>query len=54
MIPTVLEALGINPPESIRGVTQSPIEGHGFAQTFDAADAPGKHNTQYFETSCMA
>ena len=27
MVPTVLEALGIEPPTQIRGVTQSPIEG---------------------------
>jgi len=54
MVHTVLEALGIDPRESIRGVTQSPTKGHSFAQTFDAADAPGKHNTQYFEMSCMA
>jgi arylsulfatase A-like enzyme len=49
MVPTVLEALGIDPPESIRGVTQAPIEGQSFADAFDAADAPSKHNTQYFE-----
>jgi arylsulfatase A-like enzyme len=49
MVPTVLEALGIEPPTSIKGVTQSPIEGHSFAHAFDAADAPSKHVTQYFE-----
>ena len=27
MVPTVLEALGIEPPAQLRGVTQSPIEG---------------------------
>jgi arylsulfatase A-like enzyme len=49
MVPTVLEALGIEPPASIRGVAQSPIEGHSFAHTFDNAKAPTKHVTQYFE-----
>lgn len=49
MVPTVLEALGIEPPASIRGVTQSPVEGLSFAHTFDNADAPGRHHTQYFE-----
>jgi arylsulfatase len=49
MVPTVLEALGIEAPASIRGVTQSPIEGHSFAQVFKDAKAPGKHTTQYFE-----
>ena len=49
MLPTVLEALGIEAPTSIQGVTQSPIEGHSFAHTFDDAQAPTRHITQYFE-----
>jgi arylsulfatase len=49
MVPTVLDALGIQPPEQIRGVTQSPIEGVSFAPTFDDANAPSEHHTQYFE-----
>jgi arylsulfatase A-like enzyme len=49
MVPTVLEALRIEPPTSIKGVTQSPIEGHSFAHTFDNAKAPTRHITQYFE-----
>ena len=49
MVPTVLEALGIEAPESIRGVTQSPIEGVSFARTFDDASASTRHTTQYFE-----
>jgi arylsulfatase len=49
MVPTVLDAVGIDPPDEIRGVTQSPIEGVSFAHTFDDAKAPSKHHTQYFE-----
>ena len=49
MVPTVLEALGFEPPDKIRGVTQSPIEGVSFAHTFDDAKAPSKHVTQYYE-----
>jgi len=49
MVPTVLDILDIEPPTSIKGVTQSPIEGVSFAQTFKEADAPSKHHTQYFE-----
>jgi len=49
MVPTVLEALGIAAPTAIRGVTQSPIEGHSFAHVFNDAKATGKHLTQYFE-----
>ena len=49
MVPTVLEALGIDPPEEIRGVTQSPIEGVSFRESFDKQDSPENHLTQYFE-----
>jgi arylsulfatase len=49
LVPTVLEALNIEPPESIRGVSQAPIDGVSFAHTFDEAAAPSKHHTQYFE-----
>jgi arylsulfatase len=48
-VPTVLEALGVEAPESIRGVTQAPIEGISFAHTFNDAAAPSNHHTQYFE-----
>ncbi|MGD0231073.1 MAG: arylsulfatase [Syntrophorhabdales bacterium] len=49
MVPTVIEALGIEAPTSIKGVTQSPIQGHSFAHTLNNANAPTKHITQYFE-----
>jgi arylsulfatase len=49
MVPTVLEALEIAPPQHIRGVTQSPIEGVSLANTFADPNAEGKHLTQYFE-----
>ena len=49
MVPTVLEALGLEAPTSIKGVTQSPIQGLSFAHVLDDAKAPSKHITQYFE-----
>jgi arylsulfatase A-like enzyme len=49
MVPTVLDALGIEPPAVIKGVTQSPIEGVSFAHSFNDANAPTRHVTQYFE-----
>jgi arylsulfatase len=49
MVPTVLEALGLEPPASIKGVTQSPLEGVSIAATFDAAEDPSQRSTQYFE-----
>jgi arylsulfatase len=49
MVPTVLDALGVEPPATVRGVTQAPIHGVSFAHTFDDADARTRHHTQYFE-----
>ncbi|WTW91877.1 arylsulfatase [Streptomycetaceae bacterium NBC_01309] len=49
MVPTVLDALGIEPPATIRGVTQSPIHGVSFAHTFDDPETPTRHRTQYYE-----
>jgi arylsulfatase A-like enzyme len=49
MVPTVLDALSLEPPATIRGVTQSPLHGVSFTHTFDSDDAPTRHRTQYFE-----
>jgi len=49
MVPTVLDVLGVEPPATIRGVTQSPLHGVSFAHTFDDPDAATRHHTQYFE-----
>lgn len=49
MVPTVLEAFGIEAPQQIRGVTQSPIEGVSFAHVFTDQKAESRHKTQYFE-----
>jgi arylsulfatase A-like enzyme len=49
MVPTVLDALGIDPPATIRGVTQSPLHGVSFAHTFDDGEAASRRTTQYFE-----
>lgn len=49
MVPTVLEVLSIDPPTSIKGVSQSPIEGTSFIQTFEDPKIPSKRHTQYFE-----
>ena len=49
MVPTVLDALHIEPPDAIRGVKQAPIEGVSFAHTFMDADSQTTHNTQYYE-----
>jgi arylsulfatase len=51
VVPTLLEATGIPAPVMVDGVAQKPIEGFSMAYTFDKAnaDAPTKHETQYFE-----
>jgi arylsulfatase len=51
IVPTILEAAGIRPPETVDGIPQKPIEGVSMAYTFDkaSANAPSTHKTQYFE-----
>jgi Sulfatase len=47
--PTVLEAAGIPEPTMVNGVTQSPIEGTSMLYSFNGANAPERHDLQYFE-----
>jgi hypothetical protein len=47
--PTILEAAGIPEPTTVNGVQQSPIEGVSMLYTFDDAEAPERHDQQYFE-----
>jgi arylsulfatase len=47
--PTILEVAGIKQPTMVDGVAQRPIEGTSMAYTFDDANAPNRHTTQYFE-----
>ncbi|MCJ7537003.1 MAG: arylsulfatase [Anaerolineales bacterium] len=49
MVPTVLDLLGLEAPTSIKGVTQAPIEGVSFADSFEDPLTASKHRTQYFE-----
>ena len=49
MVPTTLELLGVQPPATIRGVTQAPLHGVSFAHTLDNAQAESNRRTQYFE-----
>jgi arylsulfatase len=49
MVPTVLDALGLKPPATVRGVTQAPFHGVSLAHTFDDPEAESKRTTQYFE-----
>jgi arylsulfatase len=47
--PTILEAAHLPHPDSVNGVHQEAIEGTSMLYSFDNADAPDRHNTQYFE-----
>ena len=49
IVPTVLDLLGVEPPRTVRGVTQSPLHGLSLAGTLDDADAPSPRTSQYFE-----
>ena len=47
--PTILEACGVQAPAVLNGVPQKPVEGVSMVYSFDNAQAPSKHRTQYFE-----
>ncbi len=47
VVPTIYELLEIEPPETIKGYLQSPIEGRSFAPSINDADGPGKE-TQFY------
>jgi arylsulfatase A-like enzyme len=51
IVPTILEAAGIQAPDMVDGMKQKPIEGVSMVYTFDKANAnaPSKRDTQYFE-----
>ena len=49
MMPTVLDALGLESPPEIKGYPQSPIHGVSFAHTFDDPRAVSRRKTQYYE-----
>jgi len=49
VLPTILDLIGVDPPEDLGGVAQSPIEGTSFAPALRSPDAAEHHTTQYFE-----
>lgn len=55
LVPTILDAAGVDPPSELRGVEQKPIEGISFLPTIANEDAPDAHITQYYEMfACRA
>jgi arylsulfatase len=47
--PTILDACGVEMPETVNGVAQSPLAGVSMRYSFDASDAPTRKETQYYE-----
>jgi arylsulfatase A-like enzyme len=51
IVPTILEATGVQAPVSVNGIAQRPIEGVSMSYSWDKAskDVPSARTTQYFE-----
>lgn len=49
IVPTLLEATGIQAPQMVDGIAQKPMDGVSMVYTFDQPMAPTTHKTQYFE-----
>lgn len=47
--PTILDIIGEEKPESIKGVHQQPFTGISMKYTFDSAEAPDEKTIQYYE-----
>ncbi len=48
LVPTLLDALGEDAPEAIKGHVQSPFDGVSMRYSFDAPDAPTSRRTQFY------
>jgi len=49
IVPTILEAIGVDAPRFINSVQQEPLEGESINYSFADADAASTHTTQYYE-----
>jgi len=48
LVPTILDVVGVEAPEVVKGYTQHPIEGVSMRSSFDDAQAPSIRQTQYY------
>src|SRR5881227_313685 len=48
LVPTILDCLGIEPPEEINGKVQSHFDGVSMRHSFDDASAPSARATQFY------
>lgn len=49
VLPTILDAIGVDAPETLGGIPQSPIEGRSFLPVLRDGQAPPTRTTQYYE-----
>ncbi|MBI1196528.1 MAG: sulfatase-like hydrolase/transferase [Phenylobacterium sp.] len=49
VVPTLLDLIGVEPPASVQGVAQAPLEGESFAAALTDPAAPSRSKSQYFE-----
>ena len=48
VVPTILDILGVEPPETIKGHTQSPIDGVSMRESLDNASVESARKTQFY------
>jgi arylsulfatase A-like enzyme len=48
IVPTILDLLGVTPPEVIKGYVQAPFDGISMRYSFDIADGPSDRATQFY------
>jgi arylsulfatase A-like enzyme len=48
IVPTILDILGVDPPETIKGHTQSRIDGVSMRSSIDEPTAPSNRKTQFY------
>jgi arylsulfatase len=48
IVPTIYDCLGVTPPDTVKGVAQSPIAGRSLRPTFDDPAAPSPRDTQFY------
>jgi len=49
IVPTIYEAVGVEPPAMVDGVTQDDLDGVSMVYTWNNASAEGRKTSQYFE-----
>jgi arylsulfatase len=48
LVPTILDLLGVEAPETIKGHTQTPFDGASMRETIDDGSAPAARQTQFY------